>query len=84
MSRVTWHARLVLLWPRRIDDHLAALVEAGTLQRRPTLWQVELAVLRMWHRVVFRGDTVGTCTAHPVRRTWRARLLQWRPIRWPQ
>lgn len=83
MSRVSWHARLLLLWPRRIDAHLHRLVDAGLIAGAPTMWQMELAVLRMWHRVLFRGDTVGTCTAHPARRTWRARILRFRPLRFP-
>ena len=77
-----WHAWLLLLRPYRVRAHLDALVEHGVIARAPTLWQIELGVLRMWHRVVFRSETVGLCT-NPVRKTWRARLLQWRLLRGP-
>lgn len=77
-----WHAWLVLLAPRRVArglDRAAALGWAPT----PTVWQVELGVLRMWHRMVFRPETIGTCTTDPPRPGWRARLLAWRPLRFP-
>jgi hypothetical protein len=81
--RPSWHARLVLLRPRRVVARLDQLVAAGVIPRAPNLWQIQLGVLRMWHRMVFRSDTVGTCSEHPVRSTWRARLLQWRLFRGP-
>jgi hypothetical protein len=80
---MSWHARLILLRPTAVKDHLDRLVVAGVIDDPPTLWQVELGVLRMWHRVVFRSDTVGTCAAHAPRSGWRARLLHARPIRLP-
>jgi len=76
---VSWHAWILLAWPPAVARGLARLAQGPV----PTLWQVELGVLRMWHRVVFRPETIGTCTAEPVRPTWRARLLQWRPLRFP-
>ncbi len=82
-ERVPWHAWPLLLRPRRIRRRLRQLVAAGVIERAPNLWQVELGVLRMWLRVFFRSDTVGTCAHHPVRRTWRARLLRWRLLRGP-
>ena len=81
--RTPWHAWYLLLRPRRIRRRLAQLVEAGVLERAPNLWQMELGVLRMWHRLVFRSDTVGMCTDHPVRPNWRARLLDNRLLRFP-
>ena len=83
MSRPSWHAWWILLWPRRIAGHLGMLAERGVIEAAPNLWQMELGVLRMWHRVLFRGDTIGTCEDQPVRSTWRARLLRWRPLRFP-
>ncbi len=76
---MSWHAWLLLGWPPAVGRSLSRVDPL----RAPTLWQVELGVLRMWHRVLFRPETIGTCTAHPVRGTWRARLLQWRPLRFP-
>ena len=82
-ERVPWHAWLILLRPRRVGRRLRQLAAAGVIEHVPNLWQIELGVLRMWLRVVFRSDTVGTCADHPVRDTWRARLLQFRPLRGP-
>ena len=78
---IPWHSYLVVYRPRRILARLAQLVSAGVITRAPTVWQLELGVLRMWGRVLFRSGTVGTCTDHPVRSTWRARILQYRLIR---
>jgi len=52
------------------------------MENPPNLWQLGLGVLRMWHRVLFRSETIGTCSS-PVRRTWRARLLENRSLRFP-
>ena len=49
----------------------------------PNTWQVTLGVARMWHRVFFRPETIGMCADDPVRDTWRARLLLYRPLRFP-
>jgi hypothetical protein len=73
--------RLLLPRPDVVADALARIASTG--RRTPNLWQVELGVLRMLHRVLFRSETIGTCAAHPVRDTWRARLLAWRPLRFP-
>lgn len=75
-----WHARLLLLAPARVRARLARAPELGW-GPPPNLWQVELGVLRMWERVLFRSETVGTCTVDPPRRTWRARVLGWRGVR---
>lgn len=47
----------------------------------PNLWQVTLGALRMWHRLLFRPESIGNCSDHPVRSTWRARLLANRALR---
>lgn len=73
----------VLLWPRRIEANLERLHRAGLIEEVPTLWQVKLGVLRMWHRVLFRRETIGTSKRDPVRPTLRARLLAFRPLRFP-
>ena len=78
---MTLHSRLLLLRPLRVRRWLERLQASGL--RVPNLWQVELGILRMWHRILFRGDTVGTCQRYPVRQGFRARLLQFRPIRFP-
>lgn len=72
---------LVLLRPRHVEERLSTLAARGV--PTPTSWQLALGVLRMWHRVLFRTSTVGTCAAHPVRPTWRARLLAFRAARLP-
>lgn len=76
-------SRLVLVWPTRVAEGLARVERAGLAPRVPNVWQITLGVLRMMHRVLFRSDTIGTCKTHPVRRTWRARLLALRALRFP-
>ncbi len=81
--RPSWHAYFVLYRPRRVVARLEELVDVGVISQAPTLWQIQLGVLRMWHRVFFRADTVGTCSDYPVRPTWRARILRFRLLRGP-
>lgn len=76
-------SRLVLVWPARVAEGLARVERAGLAPRVPNVWQITLGVLRMMHRVLFRSDSIGTCKTHPVRRTWRARLLALRALRLP-
>ncbi len=83
MSNHPWHAWLLLLSPGTIGRRLADLRASGRFPAVPNLWQVELGVLRMWHRTIFRSETIGTCKDFQVRRTWRARLFQFRPLRFP-
>lgn len=75
----------LLLFPRRIEARLEELRSSGLFEpdEIPNLWQVQLGVARMWHRVLFRPETIGTCAAAPVRPTWRAKLLERRPLRFP-
>lgn len=75
-------SRLLLVDPDRVATRLDELRAAG-VSPVPTTWQVTLGVLRMWHRVAFRSDTIGTCRDHLPRATWRARLLASRPLRFP-
>ena len=74
---------LVLLAPRQVRRRLVEAGASGQVRRTPTVWQVTLGVLRMWHRVLFRSETIGTCTDFSPRQTWRARLLRFRPLRAP-
>lgn len=83
MSVEAWVERAVLLWPRRVEEGLARVEAAGLVERVPNRWQVGLGVLRMWHRVLFRSETIGTSSDDPVRDSWRARALRWRPLRAP-
>jgi len=74
---------LGLLWPRQIQQNLDALEASEQLEEVPNLWQIQLGVARMWHRLLFRSDSVGTCADLPPRATWRARLLENRALRFP-
>jgi hypothetical protein len=78
-----WYARLILVRPRAVLANLERVRAAGVLDEIPTPWQLSLAVLRMWHRLVFRTETVGTAPTGRVRRTWRARILAARALRLP-
>jgi hypothetical protein len=73
----------LLLSPRRISKNLERIRLTGRVPRVPNVWQVGLGVTRMWHRVLFRPETIGTSVGHAVRNNWRARLLARRPIRFP-
>ena len=73
---------LLLIEPDRVASRLEELRAART-EPTPNAWQVTLGVLRMWHRVVYRSDTIGTCRDFRPRSTWRARLLAFRPLRFP-
>ncbi len=77
-----WLVRFVLRNPERVEWHLDRLYELGRIDVKPNLWQVSLGVGYMLHRMVFRPATIGLDVS-PVRRTWRARLWQYRPLRFP-
>jgi hypothetical protein len=80
-TRIPWHARLILLRPARVLANLRAVGQSPREFPTPTLWQIELAVLRMWHRILFRSETIGMSRANPVRAGWRARWLERRGLR---
>ncbi|MRG91134.1 hypothetical protein [Polyangium spumosum] len=73
----------LLLFPRRISENLARVEASGLVPRAPNLVQLSLGVIRMWVRLVTRPETIGTCREHRVRPTLRARLLAYRPLRFP-
>ncbi len=75
--------RALLVRPRTIEANLALIRAQHIVEPVPNLWQIAQGVLRMWHRILFRPDTIGTSVDLPVRRTWRARLLAWRVFRFP-
>lgn len=81
--RTPLHAYLILLRPGRVRANLAAVERAGLVEDVPTLWQIEVGVLRMWHRILFRPETIGMSRSHAVRPGWRARWLEKRPLRFP-
>ena len=70
-----------LVHPAGIRRGLDRVRDAG-LSPVPNEWQIGLGILRMWHRLLFRSNTVGT-SSDPVRPTWRARLLHNRTLRLP-
>ena len=49
----------MLLRPRRIARALDAIRTARVVEPVPTLLQIELGVMRMWHRILFRSETIG-------------------------
>ncbi|MBS2013494.1 MAG: hypothetical protein JST00_11430 [Deltaproteobacteria bacterium] len=75
--------RLLLPGYAQIERSLERVRAAKIVDVTPTADDVARGVLRMVHRLVFRSETIGTCRAHRVRSTWRARLLQFRVIRFP-
>ncbi len=78
-----WYTFLLLLAPWRVRRHLDRVAESGLVARVPNLWQICLGVLRMWHRILFRSDTIGLCQDHQRRPGWRARLFEPRLLRGP-
>lgn len=78
-----WHAHLLLLRPARIAQALDAVRAARIVDPVPTPFQIELGVLRMWHRILFRPETIGMAASHPVRDDRWARLLEQRWLRGP-
>jgi hypothetical protein len=82
MTHPLW-AHVLLLDPTRIERKLALVRESGIVRRTPNTWQIALGMLRMLHRVTLRSETVGTSSTAPVRGTWRARAMSWRPLRFP-
>jgi hypothetical protein len=75
-------ARMALVDPLAVERGLERLRTRGLVDTVPNAWQITLGVVRMWHRIVFRSETIGT-SAMPIRSTWRARLLAFRPARFP-
>lgn len=72
---------LLLFRPALIAARLESLRAAGA--PAVNTWQLTLGVLRMWHRVLFRSETIGTCVGGTVRPNWRARLMHNRLLRGP-
>jgi hypothetical protein len=81
--RAPWYVHVLLPGYAHIEQSLGRVKAAGIVAETPTPSQIARGVLRMAHRVVFRSDTVGTCKRHPVRATWRARILRFRAARLP-
>jgi hypothetical protein len=82
-TTIPWLAYPLLLFPRRLRKTLKRVHAARLVPHTPNPWQLALGVLRMWHRMLFRPETVGTSPEGRVRDTWRARLLHLRPLRFP-
>ncbi len=83
MSEAVWYTYPFLLAPRRIAKNLEVVAASGLVEPIPNLWQLSLGVVRMWHRLAFRSETVGMSPGGVVRDSWRARLLRRRPLRFP-
>lgn len=78
-----WYVRLLLGDTERILAHLDLMRARGVVDVAPNPWQLCLGVLRLWHRNLFRTETVGTSPGGTIRATWRARLLANRAVRLP-
>lgn len=76
-------ARAIVLFPRAVASSLERVEAAAIAPKVPSVAQVALGIARMQYRLLTRPDSVGMCTAHPVRKTLRARLLEPRPLRFP-
>ncbi|MBA3459976.1 MAG: hypothetical protein H0T46_08440 [Deltaproteobacteria bacterium] len=74
--------RALLGDPARVMSNLTRMQRAGVVDACPSAWQLSLGVLRLWHRIMLRAETVGTST-QPVRESWRARVLAYRAVRLP-
>jgi hypothetical protein len=82
-QRIPWLAYPILWRPGRVGHSLRLIRRLGRHERVPNVWQVALGVLRMVHRMLFRSDTVGLCSDHPVRQSRRAMWFRFRILRFP-
>lgn len=82
-QRYPWHAYATVLRPRQIARALDAIRASRIVEPVPSLFQIELGVMRMWHRILFRSDTIGTTTDYAVRNDPWARRLEKRWMRFP-
>ena len=78
-----WYVRLLLPGSAQVEQSLERVRVAAVVKETPNAFQILLGVVRMQHRLLFRTETVGTCTTNAVRATWRARCLQHRFLRLP-
>jgi hypothetical protein len=77
-----WYVRAILVRPTTVRANLERVCATYELPQ-PNEWQLCLGILRLWHRLIFRTETVGTSNSGAVRPTLRARLLAWRALRLP-
>ena len=82
-SELPWFAKLVLINETTINKRLDEFEALGLVRKVPNSWQIFLGISRMWHRVVFRSETVGTCGEHSPRPNLRAKIMHWRVARFP-
>lgn len=84
MTKTPWFSYPFLLTPKRIMRNLERRRDANLIEGHvPNAWQLSLGVMRMWHRSLFRTETIGTSPSGSVRTTWRARALHNRTMRLP-
>lgn len=81
-SPLPWFARVLLVDAAKVERRLDEIARSGLVSHVPSSWQIALGVLRMWHRLLYRSEEIGTSANRP-RPTWRARLLEYRPLRFP-
>jgi hypothetical protein len=75
--------KVLLARPGRVRENLRRMEVTGVVAKTPNPWQICQGVVRMWHRVVFRPETIGMSKSFQPRTSRRARLLEYRPIRFP-
>jgi len=73
----------ILLKPRQVATNLERIAESQMVQEVPNVWQIATGVLRMWHRMMFRPQTIGVADDGARARSGRARLMEPRPLRFP-
>lgn len=81
-ARLPWFAKLLLFDAAKVERRLGDIAGSGLVPKVPNAWQITLGVLRMWHRLIFRSEEIGL-SAHRPRPNWRAKLLDFRPLRFP-
>lgn len=88
----TGHERVraipLLAWPilgrpDRVAAALQRVAEARLVEPVPNVWQICVGVMRMWHRMAFRPESIGLSASAPRRPGWRARLFERRTLRFP-
>lgn len=76
---------MIWLWlnRHRVSVRLEQLHAHGVIEHKPNLWQLFTGVLYMYHRALYRPETIGMSGSGVVRDTARAQRLNKRVLRGP-